>query len=241
VGVGRVGSRSTAPAGRTGTEPSPAAWYEGAMPLSPRLFVLSPATLAGVRGRRILDGTSGADFMEALDDGGTVPLGDVYAHISSLYYRGKRSYARCFARPARDGDGVFVVTPTRGLVPDRSPVSARDLRVFASVDIDLADRRYREPLDRTAHALADAFSAGAEVVLLGSIASGKYLDPLGAVFGERLLVPCSFVGRGDMSRGGLLLRAVDAGEELDYAIALDTERRGARPPRLTPRRKKRSS
>jgi len=179
--------------------------------------------------------------MDALEAGGNVPLGDVYAHISSLYYRGKRTYARCFARPAGEGDGVFVVTPTRGLLADRCPVSARDLRAFASVDIDPADDRYREPLDRTARALAGALPPDGEVVLLGSIASGKYLDPLGAVFGERLLVPCSFVGRGDMRRGGLLLRAVDAGEELDYAIALDTERRGARPPRLTPRRKKRSS
>lgn len=218
-----------------------AAWYEEAMPSLSRLFVLSPATLAGVRGRRILGGTSGADFMEVLEAGGTVPLGDVYAFISSLYYRGKRSYARRFARPPEDGDGVVVVTPIFGLVPDRHPVSARDLRAFASVDIDPADPRYREPLERTADALADALPAGAEVVLLGSIASGKYLDPLGAVFGERLLVPRSFVGRGDMSRGGLLLRAVDAGEELAYVPALDTQRRGERPPRLTPRRKKRSS
>ena len=68
--------------------------------------------------------------------------------------------------------------------------------------------------------------------MLGSIASGKYLDPLADVFGRRLLVPREFVGRGDISRGGLLLRAAEAGWAAEYVVALDTERRGTRPPRL---------
>ena len=52
-----------------------------------------------------------------------------------------------------------------------------------------------------------------EIVLLGSIASGKYVELLQPVFGNRLVFPPAFVGRGDMSRGGLLLRCVSAGEE----------------------------
>ena len=53
-------------------------------------------------------------------------------------------------------------------------------------------------------------------MLLGSVASGKYVDLLLPIFGERLMFPPDFVGRGDMSRGGLMLRCVDAGFELPY-------------------------
>jgi hypothetical protein len=72
------------------------------------------------------------------------------------------------------------------------------------------------------------------VVLLGSIASKKYVAVLGAVFGDRLLFPSDFVGRGDMSRGGLLLRAARAGAELAYEPVLGAQRHGKRPPRLAP-------
>jgi hypothetical protein len=73
-----------------------------------------------------------------------------------------------------------------------------------------------------------------EVVLLGSIASGKYVDVLGSIFGERLVFPPAFVGRGDMSRGGLMLRAAASGEELDYVPIAGATRHGARPARLDP-------
>ena len=53
-------------------------------------------------------------------------------------------------------------------------------------------------------------------MLLGSIASPKYVDVLTGIFGARLLFPIAFVGRGDMSRGGLLLRHASDGVELDY-------------------------
>ena len=63
--------------------------------------------------------------------------------------------------------------------------------------------------------------AESEVVLLGSIATRKYFDVLEPVFGGRLRVPGAFVGLGDMSRGSIMLRAVEAGRELDY-IGLDS-------------------
>lgn len=202
----------------------------------PRVFVLSPASLSGARGRRVVDGTSSADFMDVLRGGGDVPLGEVFASISSLYYRGKRSYARRFGRRPGEGPSRWVVTPDRGLLPDDHPVGLEDLRAFARGGIDPDDPAYLEPLLDTAGALDRELEGRGEVVLLGSIASGRYLDPLARVFRRRLLVPRAFVGRGDMSRGGLLLRAVDAGVELDYVVALETERRGSRPPKLKPRR-----
>jgi hypothetical protein len=73
---------------------------------------------------------------------------------------------------------------------------------------------------------------GDEVVLLGSVATGKYVDPLTEALGERLRFPGDFVGRGDMSRGGLLLRSVRDGRELDYLPVAGSVRRGSRPARL---------
>jgi len=69
-------------------------------------------------------------------------------------------------------------------------------------------------------------------VLLGSVASEKYTGPLLEVFGERLLFPTDFVGRGDMSRGGLMLRCARSGIELPYIPVRGALRHGARPPRL---------
>jgi hypothetical protein len=53
-----------------------------------------------------------------------------------------------------------------------------------------------------------------------------------AVFGDRLLFPEEFAGRGDMSRGGLMLRCATAGQELSYQRLGRLTRHGKRPPRL---------
>ena len=74
------------------------------------------------------------------------------------------------------------------------------------------------------------------VTLLGSIASDKYVTALLEVFGERLTFPKVFVGRGDMSRGGLLLRSARYDVELEYVPVMGAVRHGPRPPRLAPLR-----
>jgi hypothetical protein len=74
------------------------------------------------------------------------------------------------------------------------------------------------------------------VVLLGSIASDKYVNVLLDIFGEALLFPREFVGRGDMSRGGLMLRQVEDREELEYIPVAGAVRRGGRPAKLMPRK-----
>src|SRR5690606_34729640 len=121
--------------------------------------------------------------------------------------------------------------------PVTTRVNARALRRFCEVDIDLSEPRYREPLERDAKALAER-APDAEIVLLGSIASGKYVELLTRIFGERLLFPVDFVGRGDMSRGGLMLRCAREERELTYAPLLGAERRGKRPPKLEPLRRR---
>jgi hypothetical protein len=131
---------------------------------------------------------------------------------------------------------VFVITPTRGLVDARSTVDIHDLREFAAVDIDQSDPRYRKPLERTVRRLAKTLRPDCEVVLLGSIATGKYVDVLLHNFRERLCFPEDFVGRGDMSRGGLLLRCAQDRQELRYISVEGAVRKGSRPPKLPPRR-----
>jgi hypothetical protein len=170
---------------------------------------------------------------------GGAPLGDVFAFLSGLYFRGKLAYARAFARPpdpdsAISGAGVFVITPSAGLRSVDTPVTLGALRAFARVDIDLANPSYRRPLEASARAMADDIGPECGVVLLGSIASPKYVDVLQDIFGSSLLFPSDFVGRGDMSRGGLMLRSVSAAEELPYIPVAGAVRHGVRPPKLIP-------
>jgi hypothetical protein len=197
-----------------------------------RVFLLSPANVNGIRAQMVLRKEARFPLAVRLRDGGA-PLGDVMSFMSGLYFRGKLAYARAFARPPAGQPGAWIVTPNRGLWPAEEPVTARQLEAFAAGDIDAADPRYRRPL--VAHVRKLARAEGLEIVLLGSIASGKYVDVLTQVLGARLLFPPAFVGRGDMSRGGLMLRCVDAGTELDYAPVVGSVRHGERPPRL-PRR-----
>lgn len=160
-----------------------------------------------------------------------IPLGELYAHISGLYFRGKIAYARRFACPQAPGGGVHIITPNEGLLGPDTPITLAAFRRLATGEIDADNLIYRDPLERTARTLvSDANEC--EIVLLGSIASTKYVEVLIEIFGDRLSFPSAFVGRGDMSRGGLLLRQVALGRELDYVPVHGAVRRGPRPPRL---------
>jgi hypothetical protein len=205
--------------------------------MSTRVFLLSPAHCGGERAQLVLREQARFDLASRLREREGAPLGEVFSFLSGLYFRGKLAYARSFARPAAGVSGVMVITPCQGLRSPDVRVGRPILQRYAGVDIDAADPRYRRPLMRDARALAMALGGEAswQVVLLGSVASGKYVEPLMEVFGERLVFPSEFVGRGDMSRGGLLLRCVADGRELDYVPMAGAVRRGPRPARLTPR------
>jgi hypothetical protein len=171
------------------------------------------------------------------------PLGEVFSFVSGLYFRGKLAYARRFARPPDPDDpvvagGVLVITPSAGLRSVDTPLTLDSFSMFARVPIAVDNASYREPLVRGARALDRAAGSDCEIVLLGSIASGKYVELLLPIFGERLLFPPDFIGRGDMSRGGLMLRCVAADLELPYVPLRGAVRHGARPPRLEPLRKR---
>src|SRR5436305_9195175 len=139
-----------------------------------RLFLLSTAYAGGERARMILSERAKFDLAQRLRSRERATLGEVFAFLSGLYFRGKLAYANAFARTPIGISGVQIITPTRGLVDAATKISLRDLREFAGVDIHEDDPRYRAPLTRDARRLARKLSTAYEVVLLGSIATGRY-------------------------------------------------------------------
>jgi hypothetical protein len=172
------------------------------------------------------------DIAHRLHSGERVPLSDVYAFVSGLYFRGKLAYARHFSRDVDGHSKALIITPNCGLVSLDECITIEQLRDFSGTDIDASDAAYHGPLRRDCADLARRVASPVEIVLLGSIASGKYIEILLEQFGENLMFPQDFVGRGDLSRGGLMLRAVAANVELAYIRAAGAVRRGARPPKL---------
>lgn len=198
-----------------------------------RVFLLSPARSDGRRAAMLLREGSSLPLAKRLAEGGA-PIGEAFAFMSGLYFRGKLTYARHFASHAdRSIAPTLVITPTRGLLPVDTVIVADDLREFARVDIGRGDPGFVEPLERDLAALAPKLSQDDPVILLGSVATGKYADVLSRWLEGRLRFPASFVGRGDMSRGALLLRSAEANTELDYDLLRPGIRpRGPRPPKL---------
>ena len=206
---------------------------------SPRIFLLSPADCGGTRARQVLAEPATFPLAVELRSRRGAMLGDVFAFVSGLYFRGKLTYARRFAVPPEldhpiIGCGVQIITPNAGLRSPDTRVTDRALRAFAGGDVHQGNVGYRRPLEQDARALLAAVGPECDIVLLGSVASPKYVDVLTAIFGDRLRFPIDFVGRGDMSRGGLLLRCVRSGEELTYVPVEGAVRHGPRPPKLAP-------
>lgn len=190
------------------------------MPKGERIFLLSPAACGGLRARLLLSERAAFPLARRLRSAEGLPLGEAFAFLSGLYFRGKLAYARAFARPPDPllRAGILVITPTRGLLPAEAVVGVDLLREFAEVDVHASNPRYRGPLERDARLLSSTLGA-AQAVLLGSVATGKYLDVLAPLLGNWLVFPRAFLGRGDMSRGALMLRCARRNRELIYVEA----------------------
>jgi len=197
------------------------------------MFLLSPADSSGARARLLLREEARFELATRLRNSGA-PLGEIFSFMSGLYFRGKLAYARAFADPMIAGapSSVLIITASRGLLPPETCLQVAELKDMANVPITASDLRYRVPLERDAGQLASQLGTDYEVVLLGSIATPKYVDPLLSIFGDRLVFPADFVGRGDMSRGGLMLRSVREGMQLVYTPVKNATRHGVRPPKL---------
>ncbi len=217
--------------------PTPSAEVSPARPA--RVFLLSPANCGGRRARQVLSPNATFALAAELRSRRGAAIGDVFMFVSGLYFRGKLIYALRFAAPPEPdnaivGCGVHIITPNAGLRSPDTLVTRTALHAFAESDVHQDNAAYRQPLERSARALLNEIGPDCDVVLLGSIASPKYVDVLVSIFGERLRFPTDFVGRGDMSRGGLLLRKASEGRELEYAPIAGAVRHGARPPKLPP-------
>ena len=187
----------------------------------PTVFLLSPARCGGERAVQLVTAARSELGAKLRDRQATI--GEVFAWLSALYFRGKLTYAQQFGIP-------LVMAPGMGLVAPTDPIASADLSAMGTVEVE--SPAFVTPLRRDAETVTRVYGPTAQIVLLGSIATGKYVDTLLDVFGERLLFPEAFVGRGDMSRGGLMLRAARSGEELAYRPVIGATRKGARPPRL---------
>ncbi len=160
-------------------------------------------------------------------------LGDVFSFLSGLYFRGKFADSTHFGKPPHNVPPHYVITSDAGLMNANELLTLERLKAFGNVSIDLLEPRYTKPLQASITTLKRSVSEDCEIVLLGSVATNKYAEILVQAFGSRLLFPREFIGRGDMSRGGLLLRAVKADTELEYiSLSAVESRRGPRPPKL---------
>ncbi|MGB8322754.1 MAG: hypothetical protein WCE52_07310 [Candidatus Acidiferrum sp.] len=198
---------------------------------SQRVFLISPANAAGTRAKRLLDGTSPSDLARRLNATGA-PLDEVFTYMSSLYFRGKLMYARRFSNPPPGLPGILIITPSRGLLRPEELVTRAEMAEISYIRALHNNPAFRDPLDRDARLLSEKLQPGAEVVLLGSIATLKYVEPLVAILGGRLVFPHDFVGRGNMSRGGLLLQCCRENRELRYSRVMNAvlhEKRPAKP------------
>src|SRR3954462_8749156 len=106
-----------------------------------RIFLLSPANCGGRRAQQVLSPNATFALATELRSAHGAPLGDIFAFVSGLYFRGKLTYARRFANPPEPGNpivggGVHVITPTAGLRSPDTPVNHAAVRSFGRGDID---------------------------------------------------------------------------------------------------------
>ena len=195
-----------------------------------RIFLLSPASCGGKKAALLFNPRADFTVAQRVRSPEGAPLGEVFSFLSGLYFRGKLNYARAFENPPpRRASGVHIITPTDGLCSPGVMVTLKDIDRYGSVPIEADESRYRYPLERDATALAEKIGPKCEVVLLGSVATGKYIDVLEPVFGARLVFPKEFIGHGDMARGGMLLKRAESGKELTYIAVSNPARLGIRP------------
>ncbi len=205
------------------------------MPAPPsRIFLLSPAK-AGGRRHAILAGDTANFELAVKFRAGAATLGEIYTFMSGLYFRGKMAYAAAFGAAPTQSSSAFVIVPGLGLLPPGTVFSPEQLRSTAQIDVDEDNPAHHDTLLAAAGSLDRATGHQCSFVLLGSVASAKYTTALLKVLDHRLLFPAEFVGRGDMSRGSIMLRSAASGQELTYVPVSGGQLRGPRPPRLNPK------
>ncbi len=179
------------------------------------IYLLSPAHAGGKRAAMLFRPEAEFELAKRLRTTG-ISLGEAFSFMSPLYFRGKLAYASAFSNTQPGFPGAFLITPSRGLLRPETIVSFADLSELANVRINAQDPIYRDSLESDLRRLSETIGQIFRIVLLGSIATRKYIPLLLEILGERLLVPRKFIGMGNMSRGALLLRCSRERCELEY-------------------------
>ena len=145
------------------------------------------------------------------------------------------TYASRFGRPPPSLPPALVITPTRGLQSPSLPISRSLIEEFASLDWHRPTRAFWIRSSRVRVSFVHrssqrcAWSCSGASRRAGTSSRWRASSRAGCNY------PAEFVGRGDMSRGGLLLRHAEEGRELDYVpLAAGLTRHGAKPPKLPP-------
>ncbi|HKO48692.1 MAG TPA: hypothetical protein VJV79_13265 [Polyangiaceae bacterium] len=183
----------------------------------PSIFLISPANLGGRRGALLFNPSAPFQLARELRSPEGAALGELFSFVSGLYFRGKLAYARAFGRAPLGHEAAYVMSAGGGLCSADERIRLERLQGWAKISIHQDNPHFSAPLIRHASALLERSAPGTRFVLLGSVASDKYVQPLREVFGSDLVFPAQFAGLGDMSRGALLLRAVRDRRELAYA------------------------
>jgi len=187
-------------------------------PLCDLVYLLSPANSAGRHAKMLLNPYADFELAQRLRTTG-ISLGEAFSFMSSLYFRGKLAYATAFSQRTGAVPGTLIITSSRGLLRPQTIVRLSELEDTSRERIVAHNPKYSDPLERDLRLLSENMGAGCRAVLLGSIATKKYIPLLLAVLGDRLIVPRAFIGLGNMSRGALLLKCSRDKRELEYISA----------------------
>ena len=93
----------------------------------PLVFLLSPARIGGPRSNVLLRPEADFDLAVRLRERRST-IGEAYAFISGLYFRGKLTYAETFAGPPVGIPPTLVIVPGHGLLPPDTMIDATRLR-----------------------------------------------------------------------------------------------------------------
>src|SRR5688572_14369552 len=110
--------------------------------MSSTLFLLSPANLSGTRAKQLTSPRATFATARRYQSAEGVPIGEAFAFMSSLYFRGKLAYAQRFAVPSPlvGGDGILVITSGFGLVPASWPLTEERVKRMKKIDVDVSTR-----------------------------------------------------------------------------------------------------
>jgi hypothetical protein len=193
------------------------------------VYLLSPANSAGRRAKMLLNPAADFELARRLRKTG-ISLGEAFSFMSSLYFRGKLAYTATFSQGRAAPAGTLVITSSRGLLPPETLVKLEELEEISNERILADNPKYRDPLERDLRLLSHAMGSQCRAVLLGSIATKKYIPLLLEILADRLVVPKAFVGMGNMQRGALLLRCAREKYELEYVSVNEVVSRRSKHP-----------